>query len=65
MEAIVISGEKKSEIEILFALAKKLGLTPRKLSRKEIEDWTLALKIEEGLKTGKASKKEVKSLIGL
>ncbi len=65
MEAIVISGKHKSELEMLFALAKKLGLNSRKLNKKEIDDFGFVLKIEDGLKSGKASKKEVRSFLGL
>ena len=65
MEAIVISGQKKTELEMLVALSKKLGLKSRRLTKKEIEDWALVLKIEDGLKSGKASKKEVHSYLGL
>ena len=65
MEAIVISGKGKSELEMLFALAKKLGLNSRKLSKKEVGDFAFVLKIEDGLKSGKANKKEVYSYLGL
>ena len=44
---------------LIINLARKLGMSARTLTREETEDWELAQKIEEGLKTDKISKEEV------
>jgi hypothetical protein len=59
METVLINAEKKSDITFLLHLAKKLGMSAKALSRAEIEDWQLAQKIESGMKSGAASRKEI------
>ena len=54
-----MSGKDKSSMKLLLDLAKKLGIKSKPLSRQEIEDWLLAKKIEEGLKSETVSKNSV------
>ena len=46
-------------MKLLLDLAKKLGIKSKPLSKQEIEDWLLAKKIEEGLKSETVSKESV------
>lgn len=59
MESTLLSSESKSDMRVLIELAKKLGMKVKQLTEQEIEDWILARRIEEGMKTGKASRAEV------
>ena len=59
MESTLLSSESKSDMRVLIELAKKLGMKVKQLTEQEIEDWILAKRIEEGMKTGKASRSEV------
>lgn len=64
METILISGAKKSDIAVLLDLAKRLGLSTKSLSRAEVEDWKLAQKIEEGMKTSSVSRNAIMKALG-
>jgi hypothetical protein len=59
METVIISTNNKSDMRLLVGLAKKIGAFTKKLTSEEVEDWQLAEKIEEGLKTGDVSKNAV------
>lgn len=47
----MLTAKNKSDLKPLIELAKKLGMKAESLSRSEMEDYMLAKKIEEGLKT--------------
>ncbi len=47
----MLTAKNKSDLKPLIELAKKLGMKAKSLSRSEMEDYMLAKKIEEGLKT--------------
>lgn len=64
METILISGAKKSDLAVLMDLAKRLGLATKSLSRAEVEDWKLAQKIEEGMKTSTVSRSSIMKALG-
>jgi hypothetical protein len=64
METILISGAKKSDLAVLLDLAKRLGLSTKSLSRAEVEDWKLAQKIEEGMKTSSVSRSAIMKALG-
>jgi hypothetical protein len=64
METILISGAKKSDLAVLLDLAKRLGLSTKSLSRAEVEDWKLAQKIEEGMKTASVSRSAIMKALG-
>jgi len=51
MESVLIKAEKKSDITFLLSLAKKLGMSAKALTRAEVADWELAMKIEAGMKS--------------
>lgn len=58
METIILQGESKSDLHLLLELAKKLNFKARKLSRTEIEDMSLSISINEGIKSGLLDEKE-------
>ena len=64
METVIINADKKSDITFLINLAKKLGMTAKALSHAEVEDWKLAQKIEQGMKTSNVSRAEVMKALG-
>jgi hypothetical protein len=59
METVMLTAKKKSDLKPLIELAKKLGMKAKSLSRSEMEDYMLAKKIEEGLKTKTVSRNSV------
>jgi cobalamin biosynthesis protein CbiG len=63
METVIVSGKDKSNMKLLLELAKKLGIKSKSLSRQEIEDWLLAKRIEEGLKSESVSKESVVKIL--
>jgi hypothetical protein len=64
METVLINVEKKSDLQFLISLAKKLGMSAKALTRSEVEDWKLAQKIESGMKTSTVSRSEVMKALG-
>jgi hypothetical protein len=64
MESVLINVEKKSDISLLLSLAQKMGLTPKALSKEEIEDWKFAQQIEKGMKTTHVSREEIMKALG-
>jgi hypothetical protein len=64
MEAVLIKAENKSDVSFLVSLAKKLGLSAKALSKSEIEDWNLAQKIDDGMKSGRVSRTAVMKALG-
>jgi hypothetical protein len=64
METVLINVEKKSDLAFLISLAKKLGMSAKALSHAEVEDWKLAKKIEDGMKTSTISRSEVMKALG-
>ena len=61
METVLINVEKKSDLQFLISLAKKLGMSAKALTHSEVEDWKLAQKIEAGMKTSTVSRRDRKS----
>jgi hypothetical protein len=64
MEAILIQADNKSDVSLLLSLARKLGMNAKALSKAELEDWNFAQLIDEGMKTGHASRKAVMNKLG-
>ncbi len=64
METVIINADKKADMSLLLALAKKMGMNTRTLTRAEVEDWHLAKKIEAGMKTADVSRKEIMKALG-
>ena len=51
MEGAILHTESDKDLSLILKLAKKLGISARKLSKDEIEDYGLSIAISEG-KTG-------------
>lgn len=64
METVLINVEKKSDIAFLISLAEKLGMSAKALTHAQVEDWKLAQKIEDGMKTSRVSRNEVMKALG-
>ena len=48
MEGAILQTESIQDLNLILQLAKKLGISVRKLSKDEIEDYGLSLAISEG-----------------
>jgi hypothetical protein len=48
MEGVILHTDSEKNLNVILQLAKKLGISIRKLSKEEIEDFGLALAIAEG-----------------
>jgi hypothetical protein len=51
MEGAILHTDSDKDLSLILQLAKKLGITARKLTKDEIEDYGLSIAISEG-KTG-------------
>ena len=51
MEGAILHTDSDNDLSLILQLAKKLGITARKLTQDEIEDYGLSIAISEG-KTG-------------
>ncbi len=50
-------------MKLLLDLAKKPGIKSKSLSKQEIEDWLLANRIKEGLKSETVSKESIVKIL--
>lgn len=64
METLVINGDDSTDMKLLLTLAQKLGLSVKKLTRSEAEDWNLAQQIKDGMKSENVSRAEVMKALG-
>lgn len=64
METIVVNGDDSGDMKLLLTLAKKLGLSVKKLTKAEAEDWNLAQQIQDGMKTENVSRADVMKALG-
>ena len=48
MESAILQSDSDKDLMLIIQLAKKLGISARKLSRDELEDMGLSMAIEEG-----------------
>jgi hypothetical protein len=48
MESAIISGKSKKDIQLLMAIAEKMGITAKFLTRDDLEDIGMAKAIKEG-----------------
>ena len=48
MEGAILHTDSDKDLSLILQLAKKLGISVRKLSRDEIEDYGLSIAISEG-----------------
>ncbi|MCK4677071.1 MAG: hypothetical protein KAT48_02980 [Bacteroidales bacterium] len=51
MESVILHTNKSEDLSLILQLARKLGISARKLSKDEFEDLGLSIAISEG-KTG-------------
>ena len=51
MEGAILQTDSSKDLDLILQLAKKLGISTKKLSKDEIEDYGLSIAITEG-KTG-------------
>ena len=49
MEGAILHTDSIKDLKLILQLAKKLGISARKLSREEIEDYGLSNAISEGM----------------
>ncbi|WP_373515904.1 hypothetical protein [Persicitalea sp.] len=63
MNAVLLASESSQDIELLLTLAKKMGMTTRKLSTQQWEDHMLAVEIDSGMKSATVSKEEVMKVL--
>lgn len=59
METIIIQGKSKKAIDLLVELSSQLNLKQKRFTKGQLEDFLLAQSIDEGRKTGYASKQQV------
>lgn len=64
METIVVNGDDSADMKLLLTLAKKLGLSVRKLTNSEAEDLNLVQQIKEGMKSEDVSRADVMKALG-
>lgn len=64
MEAFIIKADNEADASLLISLAKKLGMNAKKLSKTEIEDWSLAQMIDEGMNSETVSRKAIMKKLG-
>jgi hypothetical protein len=58
MEGVILHTDSSKDLELIIQLAKKLGISTKKLSKDEIEDYGLSIAINEG-KTGEYVNTEI------
>jgi len=51
MSSVILSSESQQDLDLIIKLAEKLGISIKKLTKKEIEETALSIAIREG-KTG-------------
>jgi hypothetical protein len=51
MAGVILHTDSSKDLELIIQLAKKLGISTKKLTKEEIEDYGLSIAINEG-KTG-------------
>lgn len=59
METLIIQSDSKKTIDLLVELSKQLKLKPKRFSKSQLEDLLLVQSIDEGRKSGYASKQQV------
>ena len=52
MEGAILHTDSDKDLSLIIQLAKKLGISARKLSKDEIEDYGLSIAISEGRSGG-------------
>ncbi len=52
MQGAILHSDSNKDLRLVIQLAKKLGISARKLTKEELEDYCLSIAISEG-RTGK------------
>lgn len=65
METILLRGDSKANSKLLLKLAKQLNFTARKLAPAEVEEFSLQLSIDEGIKSGLLNENEKQEFLTL
>jgi hypothetical protein len=65
METTLLRGDSKANSRLLLKLAKQLNFSARKLSPAEVEEFGMALSIEEGIKSGVLNESEKQDFLKL
>ena len=48
MTGVILHTDSSKDLELIIQLAKKLGISTKKLTKEEIEDYGLSIAIDEG-----------------
>ena len=48
METVLLSSDSQQDLKLILQLAKKLGVSVKKLSKEDIEDMGLSIAIKQG-----------------
>jgi hypothetical protein len=65
METTLLRGDSKANSRLLLKLAKQLNFSARKLSPAEVEEFGMALSIEEGIKSRVLNESEKQDFLKL
>ena len=65
METILLRGDSKANSRLLLKLAKQLNFSARKLSPAEVEEFSIGLSIDEGLRSGQLTENEKQDFMRL
>lgn len=65
MEIILLRGDLKANSRLLLKLAKQLNFSARKLSPAEVEEFSLELSINEGIKSDLLNENEKQDFMTL
>jgi hypothetical protein len=65
METLLLRGDSKANSRLLLKLAKQLNFSARKLTPAEVEELSLALSIDEGIKSGLLNEDEKQDFLTL
>ena len=59
METVILSGKAKKDIDLIYELAKKMGVSATRISQEDLEDAGLILAMKRGRTHKYVSRKEV------
>jgi hypothetical protein len=59
METVLFKSKSKKTMKLLVELGKEIGVSARKISAEDFEDFFLGKSIQKGLKSGTVSKEKV------
>jgi len=63
MEGALLHTESNKDLNLILLLAKKLGISARKLSKEELEDFGLSIAMDEGRTGEYVSTEEILNLL--